>query len=222
MSEGLRIVFLGAPGAGKGTQAQMLADKFDIPQLSTGNMFREAIANGTEIGKKAKSFMDQGNLVPDEITVGIVENRILEGDCEDGFILDGFPRNVSQAESLDKMLEKHNISLDFVFCLEVDEETIVERQSGRLFAPKSGRTYHEINNPPKVAGKCDVTGEDLVRRDDDKEDVVRHRLSVYREQTEPVKSYYEQTGSLIEFDGAQAVEKVFTQLVREIERLAVA
>lgn len=213
----IRIVFLGAPGAGKGTQAQMLSDKYEIPQLSTGNMLREAVEAGTEIGKKAKSVMDAGGLVSDEIVLGIISARVEKNDCQNGYILDGFPRTVAQAEGLDAMLLKQGIELSHVFCLEVDDNTVIARQSGRLYAQQSGRVYHEVNNPPKVEGKCDVTGEELVKRDDDKEEILRHRLSVYREQTAPVKDYYSARDMVQEFDGAQAVESVSDQLTDAIE-----
>lgn len=217
MTKPIRIVFLGAPGAGKGTQSQMLSDKYGIPQLSTGNMLREAVEAGTEIGKKAKSIMDAGRLVSDDVVLGIISARVEQGDCENGYILDGFPRTVAQAEGLDAMLAEQGIELSHVFCLEVDEGTLVARQSGRLYAPKSGRVYHVVNNPPKVEGKCDTTGEELVKRDDDTEEVLRHRLSVYREQTAPVKDYYSARDMVQEFDGAQAVESVSAQLVEAIE-----
>lgn len=213
----LRIVFLGAPGAGKGTMSQNIVDKYNIPQLSTGNMLREAVADKTEIGLKAKSFIDAGDLVPDDVVLGIIENRIDAEDCAKGFILDGFPRTVAQAEGLTVMLQNKDISLTHVFSLEVDEETVIQRRSGRLFAPTTGRVYHEVNNPPKVAGKCDVSGEELVKRDDDKEEVLRHRLRVYEEQTAPVKAYYEAQNMVQQFDAAQAVDDVFSQLVEAIE-----
>ena len=214
------IVFLGAPGAGKGTQSAKLSAELSIPQLSTGDIFRAALKEGTEVGLQAKSYMDSGNLVPDDIVLKVIEERILADDCKGGFILDGFPRTVAQAEGLEKMLQNNNLSLDQVVCLEVDEETVVVRQAGRLYAPKSGRTYHEVNHPPKVAGKCDVTGEDLIKRDDDKEDVVRHRMSVYREQTAPVKDFYSKSGQLVEFDGAEAVETVFAKIINTLRKAA--
>lgn len=222
MTNPMHIIFLGAPGAGKGTQAQMLVDKYGIPQLSTGNMLREAIEQGTEVGKQAEALMSRGDLVSDEVVLKIIEDRIVMDDCQGGFILDGFPRTVTQAEGLDKMLEEHNLKLDHVFCLNIEDDVVVDRQAGRLFAPKSGRVYHERNNPPKVEGKCDVTGEALVKRDDDKEEVIRHRLNVYREQTAPVKTYYETTGMVKEFDGNQSVDAVFEQLVSAIAKSAAA
>lgn len=206
------IVFMGPPGAGKGTQAQKLSSAFNIPALSTGEMFREAIKAQTPTGLKAAEYVNAGNLVPDEVVVGIVEERILQPDCANGFILDGFPRTLNQAEALDKLLEKHNLTLDHVFCLDVDEEEIVRRQAGRLVAPKSGRVYHVSSNPPAVAGVCDESGEELVQREDDKEDVVRHRLHVYSEQTEPICAYYERKDMLERIDGMQGVDEVFADL----------
>lgn len=217
MTKPLHIIFLGAPGAGKGTQAQLLVDKYGIPQLSTGNMLREAIEQGSEVGKAAEAVMKRGDLVSDDIVLSIIENRITQVDSAKGFILDGFPRTVAQAEGLDKLLEKNHLVLNHVFCLNVQDDVVVSRQSGRLYAQKSGRVYHETNNPPKVAGKCDVTGEELVRREDDKEEVIRHRLEVYRAQTAPVKTYYQQQGMVQEFDGSQSVATVFEQLTAAIE-----
>lgn len=222
MTNPLHIIFLGAPGAGKGTQAQKLVEKYGIPQLSTGNMLREAINEGSEIGKKASEIMNRGDLVSDDIVLGIIAERIEHEDCQKGFILDGFPRTVAQAKGLDKLMAEKSLDLSHVFCLNVDDDVVVERQSGRLFAPKSGRVYHEKNNPPKVAGKCDLTGEDLVKRDDDTEEVVRHRLNVYREQTAPVKDYYQNKGMVQEFNGCQSVETVFDELVAAIGAASVA
>ncbi len=218
----MHIIFLGAPGAGKGTQAQMLVEKYGIPQLSTGNMLREAIAQGTEIGKQAEILMNRGDLVSDDVVLKIIEDRIKKSDCENGFILDGFPRTVVQAQGLDKMFEKNKLELSHVFCLNVDDDVVVDRQAGRLFAPKSGRVYHARNNPPKVAGKCDVTGEELVKRDDDNEEVLRYRLNVYREQTAPVTTYYAKQGMVQEFDGGQNMNTVFNALVAAIDASAAA
>ena len=181
-------------------------------------MLRQAIEAGTEVGKSAKSFMDNGDLVPDEVVVGIVEDRIKKDDCVNGFILDGFPRTLSQAKSLDKMLKKNDIGLSDIICLEVDEEEIVQRQAGRLWAPKSGRVYHETANPPKTAGVCDETGEELVKRDDDKEEVVRHRLRVYEELTAPVRGYYEEAHGVIIVNGVQTVDAVYTDIKAAMEK----
>ena len=211
------IILLGAPGAGKGTQAQNICDELNIPALSTGAIFRAAMEAGSEVGKKAKEYVEAGNLVPDDITVGIIADRILENDCSNGFILDGFPRTVAQAEALEKMLTEHNMSLTHVLSIEVDEEAIVQRRGGRLMAPTSGRVYHETNNPPKVAGKCDVSGEALIKRDDDKEEIVRHRLKVYEEQTAPVKGYYAANNMLTEVNGMQDVADVSAEIMRIIK-----
>jgi adenylate kinase len=217
MMKPLHIIFLGAPGAGKGTQAQKLVEKYGVPQLSTGNMLREAIEAGSEVGQKAAGIMNRGDLVSDDIVLGIIAERITHGDCDEGFILDGFPRTVAQAEGLDEIMSQKGLDLSHVFCLNVNDDVVVERQSGRLFAPKSGRVYHGKTNPPQVIGQCDATGESLVKREDDTEEVVRHRLQVYREQTAPVKDYYQAQGLVKEFNGCQSVETVFDELVVAIE-----
>lgn len=182
----MRIILLGPPGAGKGTQAQVLTKAFSIPQISTGDMLRSAIKAGTELGLKAKAVMDQGKLVSDEIILGLVKERILEADCQNGFLFDGFPRTIPQAQAL----VDANIAIDAVVELQVPDEKIVKRMSGRRVHLASGRTYHIVYNPPKVEGKDDVTGEDLVIREDDKEETVRSRLKVYHEQTEPLVKFY--------------------------------
>ena len=211
----MRIVLLGAPGAGKGTQAQLLADTLGVPKLSTGDILRSEISAGSDLGQQVQKVMQSGGLVPDELVLGIVENRISSAACASGFILDGFPRTVAQAEGLDKILKKHNLSLDHVVNLAVAENELVKRFTGRRVAPTSGRTYHVQHNPPKVAGQCDETGEALVQREDDREDVVRHRIEVYRSQTAPVLDYYRATGGrLQEVDGMQAVESVFNALTK--------
>lgn len=182
----MRIILLGPPGAGKGTQAQVLTKAFSIPQISTGDMLRSAIKVGTELGLKAKAVMDQGKLVSDEIILGLVKERISEADCQNGFLFDGFPRTIPQAQAL----VDANIAIDAVVELQVPDEKIVKRMSGRRVHLASGRTYHIVYNPPKVEGKDDVTGEDLVIREDDKEETVRSRLKVYHEQTEPLVKFY--------------------------------
>lgn len=217
MTNPLHIIFLGAPGAGKGTQAQKLVEKYGIPQLSTGNMLREAIEAGSEVGQEAQAIMSRGDLVSDDVVLNIIADRIIQKDCTNGFILDGFPRTVAQAEGLEKMMAEKGLSLSHVFCLNVNDDVVVDRQSGRLFAPKSGRVYHERNNPPKIEGKCDQTGEELVKREDDTEEVIRHRLEVYREQTAPVKDFYQGQGMVQEFNGCQDVETVFGELIAAID-----
>lgn len=208
----MRIVLMGPPGAGKGTQAQLLADHLQITKLSTGDMLRAEVDKGSELGEKASSVMKNGDLVSDELIIGILEQRIKQPDCASGFILDGFPRTVSQAQSLDKMLKRNNLTLDHIFNLVVDEDAVVKRFAGRRIAPESGRTYHIEFNPPKTTGVCDETGEKLVQREDDKEEVVRHRLTVYHEQTEPVLNHYREQGRLEEVDGMQSVDEVFSEL----------
>jgi len=190
----MRIILLGAPGAGKGTQAQFLTKKFNIPQISTGDMLRSAIKAGTEMGKMAKKAMDAGQLVTDEIIIGLVKDRVAEDDCKGGYLLDGFPRTLAQADSMTNA----NISIDAVIEIDVPDEEIVKRMSGRRAHLASGRTYHIIYNPSKVDGKDDVTGEDLVQRDDDKEEVVLERLKVYHSLTQPLLGYYKEQAKNIE------------------------
>lgn len=209
----MRIILLGAPGAGKGTQAQFLMEKFGIPQISTGDMLRAAIKAGTEMGLAAKKVMDAGQLVSDDIIIGIVKERIAEDDCAKGFLLDGFPRTIPQADAM----KAGNIKVDHVIEFDVDDEVIVERMAGRRVHPGSGRVYHVVFNPPKVEGKDDVSGEDLAVRPDDEESTVRKRLGVYHDQTKPLVDYYQAEASegsvnYIKIDGTQAVEAVSAQL----------
>lgn len=187
----MRIILLGAPGAGKGTQAQYLMGKYGIPQISTGDMLRAAIKAGTELGKAAKKIMDEGKLVSDEIMIGLVKERVSAADCENGFLLDGFPRTIPQADAM----KENGINVDHVIEFDIDDEVIVSRMAGRRVHPGSGRVYHVDFNPPKVAGKDDVTGDDLVIREDDQEDTVRKRLGVYHEQTKPLVDYYQSEAS---------------------------
>mgnify|MGYP006273999239 CR=1 FL=1 len=206
----MKLILLGAPGAGKGTQAQFLTDTFDIPQISTGDMLRAAIKAGTELGKKAKAFMDEGKLVTDEIIIGLVKDRIAEPDCENGFLLDGFPRTVPQADAL----KAAGVSIDAVVEIDVPDDTIVERMAGRRVHPNSGRTYHLKYNPPATDGKDDQTGEELIQRDDDKPEVVKDRLSVYHDQTAPLVEYYQSESRsnadlvYIRVDGTQPIDQV--------------
>jgi adenylate kinase len=183
----MRIILLGAPGAGKGTQAQFIKEKYGIPQISTGDMLRAAVKAGTPLGKEAKKIMDAGKLVSDDIIIGLVKERIAEPDCSKGYLLDGFPRTIPQADAM----RENNIDVDFVVEIDVDDEEIIKRMSGRRVHPGSGRTYHVLYNPPKNEGKDDETGEDLIQRDDDKEETVRKRLAVYHEQTKPLIEYYQ-------------------------------
>jgi len=182
----MRIILLGAPGAGKGTQAQFITEKYNIPQISTGDMLRAAVKAGTPLGLKAKEVMDAGQLVSDEIIIGLVKERIAESDCANGFLFDGFPRTIPQADAL----KEAGVDIDAVVEIDVADEEIIKRMSGRRVHPGSGRTYHVVFNPPKAEGKDDVTGEDLVQREDDQEETVRKRLDVYHEQTAPLISYY--------------------------------
>lgn len=182
----MRLILLGAPGAGKGTQATFIKEKFNIPQISTGDMLRAAVKAGTALGLEAKKFMDAGGLVPDEVIIGMIKERIQDTDCKDGFLFDGFPRTIPQAEAM----KQAGVDIDYVVEIDVPDEEIIKRMSGRRMHMASGRTYHVIFNPPKVAGKDDVTGEDLVQRDDDKEETVMKRLEVYHSQTKPLVDYY--------------------------------
>ncbi|ADR33663.1 Adenylate kinase [Sulfuricurvum kujiense DSM 16994] len=215
----MKIILLGAPGAGKGTQAQFLTKAFDIPQISTGDMLRAAIKAGTELGTLAKSFMDAGKLVTDEIIIGLVKERITQDDCKNGFLLDGFPRTVPQADAL----KEAGVAIDAVIEIDVADSVIVERMSGRRAHLASGRTYHIVYNPPKVEGKDDETGEDLVQRDDDKAEVVLDRLRVYHEQTSPLVNYYkgvaasDETVKYITIDGTQKIDAVEKEILSKLK-----
>ena len=188
----MKLIFLGPPGAGKGTQAAIVSKELGIPSISTGDMLRAAVKEGTKVGLEAKSFMDAGKLVPDEVIIGIVDERLAKPDCAKGYILDGVPRTLAQAEAL----EKAGIAFDHVISLEVRDEAIVERMSGRRVCAKCGTPFHVVNNPPKAEGVCDACGGELIQRADDKAETVRHRLEVYHEETEPLKSFYEERGVL--------------------------
>lgn len=213
----MKIIMLGAPGAGKGTQAKMLADKYGIPHISTGDIFRANIKNETELGKKAKEYMDQGLLVPDELTVNLVVDRIKQADCSNGYILDGFPRTIPQAESLDKALEELDDKLDYAVNVEVPDENIVARMSGRRACVGCGATYHIVHIPTKVEGICDRCGKELILRDDDKPETVQKRLTVYHEQTQPLIDYYQGKGILKEVDGTVDMKDVFDAIINVLE-----
>lgn len=187
----MRIILLGGPGAGKGTQAQYITERYGIPQISTGDMLRAAVKAGTPLGREAKKIMDAGGLMSDDIILGLVKDRIQEPDCKNGFLFDGFPRTIPQAEAL----KTQGVGIDAVVEIDVDDEEIIKRMSGRRVHPASGRTYHVVFNPPKEAGKDDATGEELIQRDDDREETVRKRLQVYHEQTEPLVEYYSRWGA---------------------------
>ncbi|RGX25251.1 adenylate kinase [Enterocloster asparagiformis] len=210
----MKIIMLGAPGAGKGTQAKKIAAKYQIPHVSTGDIFRANIKNGTELGMKAKSYMDAGGLVPDEITIGMLLDRIHEADCENGYVLDGFPRTIPQAESLTQALAGMDEKIDYAVNVDVPDENIISRMSGRRACLNCGATYHIVYNPPKQEGVCDVCGDKLVLRDDDKPETVQKRLSVYHDQTQPLIEYYEKAGVLKQVDGTQDMEAVFQDIVK--------
>ena len=209
----MKIIMLGAPGAGKGTQAKKIAAKYSIPHISTGDIFRANIKNGTELGLKAKSYMDAGGLVPDEITIGMLLDRIHQADCENGYVLDGFPRTIPQAESLTEALKKNGEAIDFAVNVDVPDENIINRMSGRRACLNCGATYHIVYNAPKTENVCDTCGQELVLRDDDKPETVKKRLAVYHDQTQPLIEYYKKEGVLKEVDGTRDMEEVFQAIV---------
>lgn len=209
----MKIIMLGAPGAGKGTQAKKISAKYEIPHISTGDIFRANIKNGTELGKKAKSFMDQGLLVPDELTVDLVMDRIQKEDCKNGYILDGFPRTIPQAEALNQALKALGEKLDYAIEVDVPDENIVKRMSGRRACVHCGATYHIVHAPTKVENICDVCGGELILRDDDKPETVTKRLTVYHNQTKPLIDYYKEEGILATVDGTADLEDVFKAVV---------
>ncbi|MEE1218691.1 MAG: adenylate kinase [Ruminococcus sp.] len=209
----MNIIMLGAPGAGKGTQAAVLSEHFGIPTISTGNMIREALKNGTEMGMKAKSFMDAGKLVPDEVVIGIVKERLAEDDCKNGFILDGFPRTIPQAEALDNM----GVNIEYVINIDVPDQNIIDRMSGRRVCEGCGRPFHLVNLKPKKDGVCDDCGGTLVQRKDDHPDTVLARLTVYHQETEPLVAFYEKQGKLFNIDGVDGVEATTQKVLKTIE-----
>ncbi len=208
----MKIIMLGAPGAGKGTQAKQIADTYKIPHISTGDIFRANIKNNTPLGQKAKEYMDAGNLVPDELTCDLVMDRIAQDDCVNGFVLDGFPRTIPQAEALTNALNAKGEAMEFAINVDVPDESIVTRMSGRRACLACGATYHIVAIPPKKEGICDVCGAELVIRDDDKPETVQNRLNVYHEQTQPLIDYYEKAGILKTVDGTQPMDKVFADI----------
>ena len=210
----MKIIMLGAPGAGKGTQAKMIAEKYSIPHVSTGDIFRANIKNGTELGMEAKRYMDQGQLVPDELTVKILLDRVAQADCKNGYVLDGFPRTIPQAEVLDKALTEQNESIDFAIDVNVPDENIVNRMSGRRACLSCGATYHIKYNAPKKDGICDTCGNALVLRDDDQPETVLKRLTVYHEQTQPLIEYYTKKNVLKTVDGTVDMKDVFAAIVK--------
>jgi adenylate kinase len=208
----MRLVLLGAPGAGKGTQATRIAKELNIPHISTGDIFRYNIKNETPLGKIAKEYIDSGGLVPDEVTVEIVKDRLLEDDCKNGFILDGFPRTIPQAESLDKVLKDMSIKLDYAINVDVADDVIVQRLSGRRVCSSCGKIYHMVSEPPKQEGVCDVCNSSLVQRDDDKEETVKNRLLTYHQQTEPLIDYYDGQGILATVTGGGSIEETSNEV----------
>ena len=205
----MKIIMLGAPGAGKGTQAKMIASKYGVPHISTGDIFRANIKNGTELGREAKSYMDKGLLVPDELTVKLLLDRVAQDDCGSGYVLDGFPRTIPQAQVLDEALAKLGESVDYAINVDVPDENIINRMSGRRACLNCGATYHIVSIPPKKEGICDVCGSELVLRDDDKPETVKNRLKVYHDQTQPLIDFYEAKGVLRTVDGTLPMEEVF-------------
>ncbi len=209
----MKLVLLGPPGAGKGTQAAEIVKKYNVPHISTGDIFRKNISEGTDLGKKAKEYIDKGLLVPDELVVAIVKDRLSESDCKEGFLLDGFPRTVDQADALDTELKNLNYSLDKVLNIYVDKDALIERAVGRRICKSCGATYHISFNKPKEEGKCDLCGGELFQRSDDTEETVAKRIGVYLEQTEPLIDYYNKKGILANIDGDQDIDKVFAEIV---------
>ncbi|WP_087975061.1 adenylate kinase [Oceanobacillus rekensis] len=214
----MNLILMGLPGAGKGTQAEKINEKYNIPHISTGDMFRLAIKEGTDLGLKAKEYMDQGNLVPDEVTIGIVKERLSKADCANGFLLDGFPRTIAQAEALQQLLIDLNRSIDYVLHVDVPEEKLVERLTGRRICPACGTTYHVAYNPPKVEGICDKDGSELIQRDDDQPETVKKRLSVNIEQTQPLLDFYQDKGYLVKVNGDRDIELVFQDIQSILEK----
>ena len=209
----MKIIMLGAPGAGKGTLAKMIAEKYSIPHISTGDIFRANIKNGTELGKKAKSYMDKGQLVPDELTLDLIMDRFKQDDCKNGYVLDGFPRTIPQAEALDTALKAKGEKVDFAIDVDVPDENIVKRMGGRRACVGCGATYHVVYSPTKVEGVCDKCGEELIVRDDDKPETVLNRLEVYHNQTQPLIDYYNEKGILKSVDGTVDMKDVFNAIV---------
>ncbi|MCH4038538.1 MAG: adenylate kinase [Eubacteriales bacterium] len=212
----MRLIMLGAPGAGKGTQAANLAKELNIPHISTGDIFRANIKNGTELGKKAKSYMDAGKLVPDELVCDLVADRIAKDDCKEGYILDGFPRTIPQAEALDKAVLALGTKIDYAVNIDVPDEAIITRMGGRRACLNCGATYHVQYNPPKKEGVCDTCGHPLVLRDDDKPETVQTRLNVYHEQTQPLIDYYDKKKILVTVDGTQSMDQVFSDILKAV------
>lgn len=211
----MRAVLLGPPGAGKGTQAVRLVEKYGVPQISTGDIFRKNIKEGTELGKKAQEYMNAGRLVPDELVVDLVKDRLMQDDCANGYLLDGFPRTIAQAEQLDEFLKEQGTKLDAVINFEVGYDTLMERLTGRRLCKVCGASYHIKNFPPKTDGVCDKCGGELIQRDDDTEETARKRIEVYEESTAPLIEYYTKSGDLKNFNAEKDASEVFEEIVRE-------
>ncbi|WP_368653627.1 adenylate kinase [Ornithinibacillus sp. 4-3] len=215
----MNLILMGLPGAGKGTQAEKIKEKYNIPHISTGDMFRLAIKEGTDLGKQAKEFMDQGNLVPDEVTIGIVQERLSKADCQNGFLLDGFPRTVAQAEALEKLLMDMNTSIDYTLHVDVPVEKLMERLTGRRICPVCGTSYHVIYNPPKKEGICDKDGAKLIQREDDTAETVQNRLEVNIKQSQPLLDFYANKGYLVTLNGDQDINQVFKDIESKLEEI---
>lgn len=214
----MRLVLLGPPGVGKGTQASAIVAKYNIPHISTGDIFRANIKEGTELGKEAKEYMDKGLLVPDQLVVSIVKDRLSKADCKDGFLLDGFPRNEDQAEVLEEELLKMGIKLNKVVNIQADKDLLIQRAIGRRICKECGTSYHILFNPPKVAGICDLDGGSLYQRDDDNEETVSTRIEVYLSQTQPLIQFYEKRGLIVNIDGTKPIDETFNAIVEALER----
>lgn len=213
----MRLILLGPPGVGKGTQASAIVERYNIPHISTGDIFRANIKEGTELGKQAKDYMDKGLLVPDDLVISIVNDRLTWKDCEDGFLLDGFPRTVAQAEALELQLDKMGKKLDRVINLDADKDTLIQRATGRRICRSCGATYHVKFNPPKKEGICDIDGGKLYQREDDKKETVATRIGVYLAQTQPLIDYYKDRGLILDIDGTKPIEEIFQTIVRALE-----
>lgn len=212
----LRTILLGPPGAGKGTQAVKIVEKYGVPHISTGDIFRENIKKGTELGKKAQEYMNRGELVPDDLVIEIATTRLLEDDCKNGFLLDGFPRTVYQAEKLDEFLAAHGSRIDKVLDIAVEKEELITRLTGRRVCKACGASYHVVNIPPKTEGICDICGGELVQRADDNIETVTNRIDVYEAQTKPLVDYYEKAGNIAHIDGATGLDNVFADIVKAL------
>jgi len=212
----MRLILLGPPGAGKGTQAKLLAEKFNIQQISTGDILRQAVKNKTKMGLKAKSYMDQGKLVSDNVVIGIIKDRLDNADCSKGFILDGFPRTIQQAESLSQALKQMEIDIDYLIDIEIDFNYLIQRLTGRWTCRECGEGYHKMSNPPKKKGVCDKCDGELYQRDDDKEETIQKRFEVYRKETEPLKDYYQKNGKLNAIKGDGDIQEIFSRITNLI------